>query len=125
MPFVAINSKYQAFLDQHGLAEPGDFLTLPGVIVTGHPQRHVLQLTLGAGPTALSVFLKKEHRVSWKDRLASAWAGFGLVSKSRREAATLQALARAGLRCPEWIAAGEDDTGQAFLLLREWTGGVD
>lgn len=125
MPLVAINPKYQTYLDRQGLSEPARFLALPGVIVTGHPQRHVLQLTLGAGPSALPVFLKKEHRVSWKDRLASAWAGFGLVSKSRREAATLQALARAGIPCPEWIAAGEDDTGQAFLVVRERAGGVD
>lgn len=125
MPFAALNPKDQTYLGQQGLTEPAHFLALPGVIVTGHPQRHVLQLTLGAGASALPVFLKKEHRVAWKDRLANAWAGFGFVSKSRREAATLQALAQAGISCPEWIAAGEDATGQAFLLVREWTGGLD
>jgi tRNA A-37 threonylcarbamoyl transferase component Bud32 len=31
----------------------------------------------------------------------------------------LQAFARAGIGCPEWIAAGEDEQGRAFLLLRE------
>ncbi len=125
MAFVAINPTYREYLDRQGLTDPGRFLTLPGVIVTGHPQRHVLQLTLGGGPSALAVFLKKEHRVSWKDRLASAWAGFGLVSKSCREAAILRALARADVGCPEWIAAGEDGTGQAFLLLRDVADGVD
>jgi tRNA A-37 threonylcarbamoyl transferase component Bud32 len=125
MGFVTINPKYRAYLDHQGFTEPDRFLALPGVIATGHPQRHVLQLTLGNGPSALAVFLKKEHRVSWKDRLASAWAGFGLVSKSCREAATLQALARMDVDCPEWIAAGEDDSGQAFLLLRAARDGVD
>ncbi len=125
MPFLVTNPTYREYLDRQGLTEPGRFLALPGVIVTGHPQRHVLQLTLGDGPSSLVAFLKKEHRVCWKDRLASAWAGFGLVSKSCREATILQALARADVGCPEWIAAGEDGTGQAFLLLRDVADGVD
>src|SRR6185437_2145150 len=74
---------------------------------------------------AVSAFLKREHRTRWRDRLANAWAGFGFVSKSCREYRLLQALAAAGVGCPEPVAAGEDGRGRAFLLLREVSGGRD
>jgi tRNA A-37 threonylcarbamoyl transferase component Bud32 len=125
MAFVQINPKYQDFLRRHGLVSAGQFLRLPAVVISGHADRHVAQVTLGSGPDGVAAFLKREHRVSWKDRLAGAWAGFGLVSRSYREARVLQELARAGLPCPEWIAAGEDHCGRAFLLVRELTGFLD
>src|SRR5262249_39838642 len=52
-------------------------------------------------------------------------AGFGFVSKSHREALTLQKLAAAGLDCPEWIAHGIDHSGKAFLLIRELEGALE
>src|SRR5215472_11412029 len=125
MAFVEINPKYQDFLRRQGLVSAGQFLRLPAVVISGHPDRHVAQVALGTGPDAVNAFLKREHRVWWKDRLAGAWAGFGLVSKSYREARVLQALERAGLPCPEWIAAGEDERGRAFLLVRELTRFLD
>jgi tRNA A-37 threonylcarbamoyl transferase component Bud32 len=42
-----------------------------------------------------------------------------------REARTLAALRAAGVACPEWMAAGEDDRGRAFLLLAALPGTVD
>jgi tRNA A-37 threonylcarbamoyl transferase component Bud32 len=66
----------------------------------------------------LGVYLKKEHRVSWRDRLAHAWLGFGWVSKSLREGRMLRQVERAGIGCPRALAWGEAD-GRAFLLVRE------
>ncbi|MBV9126318.1 MAG: phosphotransferase, partial [Planctomycetes bacterium] len=109
------------FLADQGLTEPAHFLALPGVVVSGHPDRHVVRVTLGA----LTGFLKREHRLPWRDRLVNALAGFGFVSRSRREAHLLRRLPRAGIGCPEFLAAGEDGRGRAFLLVREVTGSVD
>jgi tRNA A-37 threonylcarbamoyl transferase component Bud32 len=122
---LLVNPRYRALLGRCGLHTPADFLALPAVVVSGHPDRHVARVTLGGGPRVVSAYLKREHRVPWKDRLANAWAGFGLVSKSVREAQLLQALGEAGIGCPEWVAVGEDGRGRAFLLLRELTGAVE
>ncbi len=125
MAFVQINPPYQGMLARTGLVEAEPFLALSGVIVCGHPDRHVAQVTLGRGPEAVRAYLKREHRVPWRDRLANFCAGFGPVSKSYREAQTLQALRGAGVGCPDWIAVGEDDAGRAFLLTRELTGATE
>ena len=115
MARLFINPRYREILLRQGLEKAEDFLRLSGVIYCGHPDRHVAQLTLSE---SLSVFLKKEHQVRWRDRLASFLAGFGFVSKSWRELATDHKLEQAGIHRPEVIAAGET-SGQAFLLLRE------
>src|SRR5262245_42937181 len=125
MAWVEINPDYQEKLEQLGLTTASHFLNLPGVIVSGHPDRHVVQVRLGNGPEAIHAYLKREHRVAWRDRVLNALDGFGWVSKSVREAALLKALAGAGIGCAEFIAAGEDDRGRAFLLVRELTGFVD
>src|SRR5437879_4421255 len=119
MAFLNVNPCYQRFLEQLGLATPAHFPDLPSVIVCGHPNRNVARVTLGRGPDALPAFLKREHRVPWKERLFNALTGFGFVSKSRREALVLHTLQQAGIRCPDWIAVGEDGQGRAFLMLRE------
>lgn len=125
MAFVETNPRYRSLLQQHRLSEPEEFLALPGLIVSGHPERNVARVVLGDGPDAVGAFLKREHRVRRRDRLASAWAGFGFASRSVREALTLQAVHRAGVGCPAWLAVGEDNRGRAFLLLREVAGAVD
>jgi hypothetical protein len=121
MAFVEINPRYDDLLRRHGLVSADDFLRLPAVIISGHPDRHVGQVVLGD----LRAFLKREHRVRWKDRLANAWAGFGYASKAVREALLLQLLRDKDIGAPEWLAAGEDDRGRAFLLVREQTDCVD
>ncbi len=118
MAFLHINPRYRERLARLGLEAPADFLALPGVVYCGHPDRHVARVDLGDIPA----FLKREHRVRWKDRLANAWAGFGLVSKALRECRFLGELAAAGVGCPEPIAAGADRRGRAFLLLRAVAG---
>ncbi|HEV3262276.1 MAG TPA: lipopolysaccharide kinase InaA family protein [Gemmataceae bacterium] len=125
MAFVDINPFYKLLLKQHGLTAAGHFLDLQGVIVSGHPDRHVARVTLGTDPSAVRAFLKREHRVRWRDRLANAWLGFGFVAKSHREGVMLCELRRAGVGCPEWIAAGQDRLGRAFLLVRELEGAVE
>ena len=102
-----------------------DFLALPAVIVSGHPDRNVSRMVLGTEPEEAVAFLKREHCVRWRVRLASFLAGFGFVSRSLREARTLQALRREGIGCAEWLAAGEDGSGRAFLLVREVAGAVE
>jgi tRNA A-37 threonylcarbamoyl transferase component Bud32 len=125
MAFVAIHPRYRSFLERHGLVRPDQFLSLPAEIVSGHPDRRVTRVLVGTGPDAIPAFLKREHRVSWQERLRNTWAGFGFVSKSVREARFLHALEQAGLGAPEAMAAGEDEHGQSFLLVRELTGMVD
>jgi heptose I phosphotransferase len=121
MAFIEINPRYREFLEEHGLARVEQFLALPGAIFCGHPDRNIARVRIGVGPAALSAFLKREHTVTWGTRLTNAWAGFGLVSRSLREARLLSALYRAGVTAPDWIAAGEED-GRAFLLVRELPG---
>jgi tRNA A-37 threonylcarbamoyl transferase component Bud32 len=125
MSFVITNPGYREFLDRLGLKTSDDFLSLQGVVVGGHPDRHVVRVELGAGPDAVSTFLKREHRIPWKERIANLLAGFGLVSKSVREARMLDSASRAGVGGAEWIAAGEDAHGRAFLLVRALSGAVD
>jgi Lipopolysaccharide kinase (Kdo/WaaP) family len=124
MAFVEINPHYRTVLEELGLRTAEDFLALPAVIQCGHPDRNVGLVRLGSGDSAMPAFLKREHRIRWKDRLQSALAGFGPVTKSERERLTIEALSREGIGCAEWIAAGEH-RGRAFLLLRALTNARD
>jgi heptose I phosphotransferase len=123
--FVELAGPYRSLLRELGLTEADDFLALEGTVVSGHPGRDVSRLVLGRGPDALTVYLKRESRVPWTVRLESFFAGFGLASRSLREARTLQSLQRERLAAPEWLAAGEDGRGGAFLLVREVTSAID
>jgi hypothetical protein len=125
MAFLEINPRYRDLMAQHALDSAEDFLDLPAEIISGHPDRHVGRVTLGTGASRTVAFLKREHRIAWKDRLASATAGFGFVCKSYREALTLRSLAKAGIGCPEWIAVGQDRRGRAFLLVEQLAGAKD
>jgi heptose I phosphotransferase len=122
---LEVSPRYRSFFRQRGLTDPEHFLALPGTtphIVSGHPDRHVARVSFAAGSPFSLAFLKREHRVTWKVRLGNSLAGFGFVSRSLREARTLQALEREDIRGPEWLAAGEDGRGRAFLLVREVAG---
>ncbi len=123
--FVEIHPRYRAFLRRQGLSEARHFLGLSGVVVSGHPDRSVARTILSDGEETIYAFVKRETGVSWSVRLASASAGFGFVSRSLREARTLEALEREGVGCPEWLAAGEDEHGRAFLLVREAPGATE
>ena len=86
--FLDVNPRYHGLLQQQGLNAPEDFLALPSVIVSGHPNRNVSRVQLGEvgvkskQPAGITAYLKKEHRLAWRDRFVNAWAGFGWCSKS-------------------------------------------
>ncbi len=123
--FVEVHPRYRTLLREHHLTDVEHFLSLSGVIVSGHPERHVSRLELTDDGRPFTVYLKREQRVSYKVRLTSALSGFGLVSRSVREARVLQALQREDIGCPEWLAVGEDAQGRAFLLVRAIENAVD
>src|SRR6266851_7559049 len=123
--WLTIHPRYRNLFRRLDLTEAERFLTMPGVIVSGHPDRNVALVSLEMDQFQLAAYLKREHGVPWTCRLTNALAGFGFVSRSVREARTLQALRREGVGCPEWLAVGEDGRGQAFLLVRAEAGAVE
>jgi heptose I phosphotransferase len=127
--FVSLHPAARALLRRRRWSEPEAFLDLPARVVSGHPGRDVARVELGEG----TAYLKRQQRVSWKERFASARAGWGLVSRCLREARVLDALQREGIPAPRWLAVGEDGAGRAFVLvegapgvtLAAWLGGTD
>ena len=111
-------------LVRRGFEDPRALLDLSGEIVGGHPDRHVVRVVLGTGRGRVVAYLKREHRVPVRDRIANACAGFGFVSKSVREARTLEQLRAAGVPVPRVLAYGECG-GRAFLLVRALRGYCD
>lgn len=125
MAYLEINPRYRVWFRRQGWFTPETFLAWPGEVCSGHPDRHVRRVELPRESRLVSAYLKREHRVPWRDRLTHAWRGAGFVSKSLYEGRLLQAARTAGIACPEFLAAGEDDLGRAFLLVRALTGYVD
>ncbi|HBI42643.1 MAG TPA: hypothetical protein DDY78_07265 [Planctomycetales bacterium] len=123
--FVEVHPRYRLFLRRQGLTEARHFLDLSAAVISGHPGRSVARVALTNDDEAIYAFLKRESRISWLVRLAGSAAGAGFVSRSLREARTLEALQREGVGCPEWLAAGEDEHGRAFLLVRETPGATE
>jgi hypothetical protein len=123
--WVVVHPKYQRRFERRGLVFAADFIDLPGEVVSGHADRHVVRVVLGRGLNRFVMFLKREHRVPWRERVRSFCAGFGWASKSEREVRVLNGLREAGLPVPRWLAYGEDGQGRAFALVRGVTGTVD
>jgi tRNA A-37 threonylcarbamoyl transferase component Bud32 len=94
-----------------------DYLNLPGEIVSGHPDRHVLRVELNDRVC----YLKRQHRITWRERWRNWRAGFGWVSRCEREARLLAELATRGFAPPKCVAFGEHG-GRAFLLVEEHVG---
>ncbi|HKA08318.1 MAG TPA: lipopolysaccharide kinase InaA family protein [Gemmataceae bacterium] len=95
-------------------------MELPGVVVSGHVGRNVSRVVLGDK----TAYIKREHRVRWRDRLRSFLDGFGPVSVSEREYRVIRRLREHGLPAPQPLARGEVDA-RAFLLLAEVEGAVE
>lgn len=114
---VAVNPRWADRLRELGLTRFSDFIDLPGEIISGHADRHVVRVDR-PGPDAV---LKREHRTGWRSRLRNRLVG----SLARREAIVLDELSRAGVPVPEWVAYGEAADGRAFLLLRRMRGYAD
>lgn len=121
--WVEVNPAFARAFAARGINTPGAFLDLPGEVVCGHPDRHVLRVELSGFPTAF--YLKRQHTVTQRERFRNWRAGFGWVSRSEREAIVLQQLAAASQPAPRWVAAGEDGRGRAFLLVEELAEAVD
>jgi hypothetical protein len=116
--WVVVDPRWRQRFERRGLLSASDFLNLRGDVIGGHADRHVVRVVFGRGLSRTVCFLKREHRVPWRERLRNLLAGYGWSSKSEREAQVLRELRRAGLDVPRWIACGEDKDGRAFLLLR-------
>src|SRR5437763_16512805 len=107
LELLQIKPQYAAMLAAHGLKNANDFVELDGPIISGHPDRHVRRVTIGGE----AYYLKREHRVPFRERLSSYLGGFGFVSVSVREARVLYALSDAGISVPECAAVGEPAAG--------------
>jgi tRNA A-37 threonylcarbamoyl transferase component Bud32 len=117
--FIIAHQRHRAWLIANDITTAADALALPGEIVCGHPDRHVVRASLATPFGPRMVFLKREHIVGWRVRLRNAIAGYGWVSRSEREAKCLLELERLGLPGPQWLAFGQDESGRAFLLVDE------
>jgi len=121
MPLFQLNPRYEADFWEQGLRRPDDFLVCSdGVTVGRHACRDVRRIPFGE----YQIFLKREQPVRWQDRLHAWLAGFGWVSKSRREWMVLQRLRELQISCPEPLAMGELG-GLAFLVVRGYADSVD
>jgi tRNA A-37 threonylcarbamoyl transferase component Bud32 len=98
-----------------GLTAAGAFLDLPGEVVSGHPDRHVVRVEL---PGCGAFYLKRQHVVGRREKRRNRAAGYGRVSRCEREAALLRQLGEANLPAPRWAAFGTHG-GRAFLLVEE------
>ncbi len=114
---LRVHPAYAARLQEVGLDSATALIELPGEIVCGHPDRHVRRVVrpdLGG-----TFYLKRQHRVGWRERWRNWRLGFGWVSRSVREGQLLEQLQACGLAVPQWVAYGEDGRGRAFLLVEE------
>jgi len=114
--WAEVHPKYREAFAAARLMTAETLLTLPGEVVSGHPDRHVMRVELPNGKIG---YLKRQHRVSRFERLKQKLAGFGWSSRCIREAKVLKQLEREGLPGPQWIAFGEDGDGRSFLLVEE------
>jgi len=118
-PRITVDLEMRDVLGSLGLTTPEAFLAMSGEIISGHPDRHVMRVVLANGRAG---YLKREHRIRWRDRFCNWRAGYGWVSKSVREGCTLQYFESWGFPGPRWLAFGEDGQGRAFLLVEEVAG---
>lgn len=106
--WAEVHPKYREAFAAARLMTAEMLLALPGEIVSGHPDRHVMRVELPGGTIG---YLKRQHRIGWREKLKSP--------RCVREAKLLKELAAKGHPCPQWIAFGEDGDGRAFLLVEE------
>jgi tRNA A-37 threonylcarbamoyl transferase component Bud32 len=109
-------------MQECGLWTADDYLQLPGVIVSGHPDRHVRRVHL---PSFGQAYLKRQHYVTLKERFRNWWQGHGWVSRSVREGRMLQLISQFTQNVPQWLAFGENNRNQAFLLVASLDDAVD
>ncbi len=113
---LTVHPAFSGLFRRLGLTTAAAFLDLAGEIVSGHPDRHVVRIELPGAHHAF--YLKRQHVVSWREKLRNWWAGFGAVSRCEREGQILQQLHAQQLPAPRWAAFGAAG-GRAFLLVEE------
>ena len=113
--WIVYHPRYRAFLRRVGIASGQAAYDLPGEVVSGHADRHVVRVEL----PGKACYLKREHTASRRAKWRNLVAGFGPVSRAARETATLNELEAGRLPGPQWLAHGEDARGHAFLLVEE------
>lgn len=121
--WIETNPRFRVRLTRLGLTTPDVILALPGEVVSGHADRHVVRVESRDGGTAF--YLKRQHHVGWRERVRQWAAGYGWASRCGREARLLRELELGGFPCPAWVATGEDGRGRAFLLVEELVGPVE
>jgi hypothetical protein len=120
---VEVHPRFAPAVTALGIDTAAGLLDLPGEVVSGHPDRHVVRVQLPG--IASPFYLKRQHTVTRRERLRNRMAGFGWSARCVREAAILKQLDAAGLPCPQWAAFGEDGRGRAFLLVEEVSDATD
>ncbi len=118
---LTVHPAFAPTLARLGLNTAASILDLPGEVVSGHPDRHVVRVELGG---AGAFYLKRQHVVGWREKLRNRIAGFGWVSRCEREAEVLRRLEAARLPAPRWVAFGAHG-GRTFLLVEEVPGACD
>lgn len=121
MGVFLVNPRYALHLWRQGLRSAADYLAVSGgTLVHRHRGRQVHYL----GMSGVGCYLKRQAGITWKERIASQWAGFGWSSRSHREWQVLSELWQHGHLGPEPMAVGETPEG-AFLLVRALPDAVD
>ncbi len=110
---LAVHPAFAEVFARAGLISANAFLDMPGEVVSGHPDRHVMRVEVPGAAHAF--YLKRQHIVGWREKLRNRLAGFGWASRCEREAELLQQLGAAALPAPRWAAFGAHG-GRAFLL---------
>lgn len=110
---IVINPRYRQRLTRLGLTDEAAILAIDGDIISGHRDRHVMDVRLGG----LRALLKKEHRTPLLTRLSNWLAGYGWAGLSGRETQNLVELAEAGVSVPDWVALG-----RSFVMLKREPG---
>jgi tRNA A-37 threonylcarbamoyl transferase component Bud32 len=119
---LTVNAEFVGLFTRLGLWTASAFLELPGEVVSGHPDRHVVRIKLPG--TDRAFYLKRQHVVGWREKLRNWFAGFEWVSRCEREAAILQLLVAAELPAPRWAAFGAHRE-RSFLLVEEVPGALE
>src|SRR5688572_20933055 len=123
MAWIEFTPSYAPIFLDRDLSTAPALLNWSGILVNRHRDRQVEQVRFAGQGAQRSdgFFIKKQHRVTWRERLRNAWHGFGWRSTAVREAALLHAAKAAGVGCPDLAAFGEDG-GRAFVVVRAATG---
>lgn len=106
---LQLNPRHKSLVRSHRLDDFDRVMGWPHAPAElGHATREVARVAIAAANEfGGAVFVKREWHTPWKDCLRNFVAGFGWGTKARREWRVLEALARAGVGCPEPIVLAE------------------